>query len=76
MIAEHSKVALNRALPALRLEAGDIGVVVAVLGNGAAYEVEFMTLDGRTVGVETLEAGDIHAANASAIPHERERAAA
>ena len=73
---EHSQVVLATAVPALGLEPGDVGVVVHVLAGGAAYEVEFMTLDGRTIGIETLQPGQLRAVSASAVPHERLRAAA
>ena len=42
-------------------------------GQGEAYEVEFLSLDGNTIGVETLEAVDLRQASGKAVPHERER---
>lgn len=75
MYAEHSQVVLAAALPALGLEPGDVGVVVHVHAGGAAYEVEFMSLDGRTIGVETLREDQVRPVSASAVPHERVRAA-
>lgn len=76
MFHEHTQVVLACPLPALGLEPGDVGVVVFVHANGAAYEVEFMSLDGHTIGVETLLAGQLRAVSGSAVPHERERSAA
>jgi len=76
MFQEHAQVVLASPLPALGLEAGDVGVVVHVHAGGAAYEVEFMSLDGRTVGVETLRANQLRGVSASAVPHERLRTAA
>ena len=76
MFQEHAQVVLASALPALGLEPGDVGVVVRAHANGAAYEVEFMSLDGRTIGIETLAADQLRAVSASAVPHERVRAAA
>ncbi|MFT3817220.1 MAG: DUF4926 domain-containing protein [Rubrivivax sp.] len=76
MFSEHSQVVLAAALPALGLEPGDVGVVVHVHAAGAAYEVEFMSLDGRTIGVQTLRADQLRPVSASAVPHERVRAAA
>ena len=73
---EHAQVVLASPLPALGLEPGDVGVVVHVHAQGAAYEVEFMSLDGRTIGVQTLHANQLRAVSASAVPHERVRAAA
>ena len=73
MIEEHAFVVLTQSLPAAGLEAGDVGVVVHVHRNGQAYEVEFMTLDGNTLSVETLAATQIRAARNRDIPHVRER---
>ena len=76
MYQEHSQVVLTCPLPALGLEPGDVGIVVHVHGAGAAYEVEFMSLDGRTIGVQTLDVSQLRQVSASAVPHERVRAAA
>lgn len=48
-------------LPEKGLVKGDVGVVVHVYRDGVAYEVEFMTKDGHTVAVETLEANQVRA---------------
>ena len=53
---EHAQVVLASPLPAIGLAPGAAGVVVHVLGQGAAYVVEFIGLDGRTIGLKTLEA--------------------
>lgn len=76
MIREHASVVLMEPLPALGLEAGDVGVVVHVHRDGEAYEVEFLTLDGDTVAVETLLSAQVRAARHDDIPHVRERLAA
>jgi hypothetical protein len=56
MINEHDRVILTKALPNEGLEAGDVGTVVHVYKDGEAYEVEFLTLDGHTVAVATVDA--------------------
>ena len=76
MFQEHAQVVLASPLPALGLEPGDVGLVVHVHADAAAYEVEFMSLDGRTIGVRTLRADQLRAVSSSAVPHERLRAAA
>jgi hypothetical protein len=76
MVQEHDQVVLACPLPALGLEPGDVGVVVQVHGEGAAFVVEFMSLDGRTIGVQALEAAQLRPVSASAVLHERMRAAA
>jgi hypothetical protein len=68
MFQQHAQVVLACPLPALGLEPGDVGVVVCVHANGAAYEVEFMSLDGHTIGVETLFADQLRAVSRSAVP--------
>jgi hypothetical protein len=51
MIKEHERVVLTAPVPALGLEAGDVGTVVHLYGDGLAYEVEFTTPDGKTAAV-------------------------
>jgi hypothetical protein len=56
---EHDRIVLTEALPNEGLEAGDVGTVVHVYKDGEAYEVEFLTLDGRTAAVATVEASQV-----------------
>jgi hypothetical protein len=51
-------------------------VVIHIHRQGAAYEVEFMTLDGGTLAIETLDARQVREAGSSDVPHVRERIAA
>ena len=53
-IKEHDCVVLTANLPDEGLEAGDVGTVVHIHKDGAAYEVEVVTLTGRTVAVVTV----------------------
>lgn len=76
MITEHASVVLTEDISASGLEAGDVGVVVHVHRDGKAYEVEFMSLDGGTLAVQTLEARQVREAGSRDIPHVRERLAA
>ena len=71
-IKEHDCVVLTKSLPAENLEAGDVGTVVHIYKNGAAYEVEFVTLAGRTVAVATVEASDVRPVGKRDISHVRE----
>ena len=75
MISEHERVVLKTHVPAERLEVGDVGTVVHVYGDGRAYEVEFVTLDGKTAAVVTLEASHVRPVGEREIPHARELAA-
>ncbi|MEA2059830.1 MAG: DUF4926 domain-containing protein [Thermodesulfobacteriota bacterium] len=52
---EHDKVILTKSIEEYGLEPGDIGAVVYVYGEGEAFEVEFVTLDGITAAVLELE---------------------
>lgn len=74
MIQEHERVVLKTSVPAQKLEAGDVGTVVHVYRDGQAYEVEFVTLDGRTAAVVTLEADQVRPVSNPEITHARELA--
>lgn len=72
MIREHDRVVLKTPVAAEGLEAGDVGAVIHVYRDGQAYEVEFVTLDGRTAAVVTLEADQVRPVNKREITHARE----
>ena len=72
MIREHDRVVLKTPVPTEGLEAGDVGAVVHVYRDGQAYEVEFVTLDGRTAAVVTLEADQVRPVHKREITHARE----
>jgi hypothetical protein len=69
---ELARVVLKRSLLSLGLEPGDVGVVVHNYAGGAAYEVEFLSLDGTTIGVASVEADDLRHVSGRAVVHERE----
>jgi hypothetical protein len=71
-IKEHDCVVLTKSLPAENLEAGDVGTVVHIHKNDAAYEVEFVTLAGDTVAVATVEAADVRPVGKRDLNHVRE----
>ncbi len=75
-IKEHDCVVLTKNLPEESLEAGDVGTVIHIHKAGAAYEVEFSTLAGRTVAVATVEAADVRPVGKRDISHVRELQAA
>ncbi len=76
MMKEHERVVLTEDVPGEGLEAGDVGTVVHVYRDGQAYEVEFVTLAGRTAAVVTLERAQVRPVNPREITHARERAVA
>jgi hypothetical protein len=55
-----------------RLELGDVGTVVHCYEGGSAYEVEFVTAEGKTIAVLTLTAEDISPLYGTQILHVRE----
>jgi len=76
MIREHDIVVLTQDMPEEGLTAGDAGTVVHVHTRDAGYEVEFMTLGGRTVAVVTVMATQLRSITCRDILHVRELAVA
>ncbi len=75
-IKELDAVALACDLPEHRLTRGDVGTVVLVHDDGAAFEVEFVGYDGHTVALLTLECHQVRPLRPTDIPHARELVAA
>lgn len=73
MIDEHDRIVLTEPLPKSDLQAGDVRTVVHVHDDGAAYEIEFFSLDGRTVAVETVSASALRPVASTDITHARTR---
>jgi hypothetical protein len=71
-IKNFDKVVLNENIPEFGLEKGDMGTVVMTHQNGKGFEIEFMTLDGQTVAVETLFAHQIRQVRHGEIAHVRD----
>lgn len=69
MIKELDQVVLTADVPIEGLVVGDVGTVVLIYRDGQAYEVEFMTLEGRTVAVVTLEASQVRPVGQRDIVH-------
>ena len=76
MINELDTVALTRDVAEHGLKNGDVGAVVHRYKDGEAFEVEFVTAEGRTVAVLTLTGQDIRPLGERDILHVRELAAA
>ena len=75
MIREHDLVVLTHDFVAQDLRQGDIGVVVHCYGDGQAYEVEFMSAEGKTIAILTLEHHEVRAMGSGEILHVRELSA-
>ena len=72
MIKELDTVVLTHDIAKYGLVAGDIGVVVHCYADGNAYEVEFVTAEGRTIAVLTLNLNDVRLMSSREILHVRE----
>jgi hypothetical protein len=72
MIKELDTVVLKHNILKFGLLEGDIGVVVHCYIDGDAYEVEFVTAEGRTIAVLTLALDDIRLMSSREILHVRE----
>jgi len=71
-IQELDTVILTRDIPQQKLRKGDVGTVVLVQRDGAAYEVEFVMLGGETLALVTLPADAVRAITGREIAHVRE----
>ena len=79
MILEFDRVVLTNDIPEKKLKKGDVGTVVmthpkVVLASTPAsgFEVEFFTLDGNTLTVETLLPNQIRPVKTNEVSHIRE----
>lgn len=76
MIREHDCIVLTSDITDDGLQAGDVGTVVHIHRDGAAYEVEFVTLTGQTVAVATVLPSQLRPVSQRDISHARELAPA
>jgi hypothetical protein len=76
MIKELDTVVLSCDLSDHGLKSGDIGAAVHCYTNGKAYEVEFITGQGETIAVVTLESDDVRLMQEKEILHVRKLQAA
>jgi len=72
MIEELETVVLARDVPGHGLKRGDIGAVVHRYTDAEAFEVEFVTAEGKTIAVLTLSPEDLRPVGAAEILHVRE----
>ncbi len=68
---EHDRVVLESDIQERGLKAGDVGTVVHVYGKGEAYEIELVSLNGKTVAVVTVEAQQVRPVREREITHAR-----
>ena len=72
MIKELDMVVLKHDIKEHGLTEGDIGAVVHCYGSGNAYEVEFVTAEGKTIALITLTSDDVRLMRDKEILHVRE----
>jgi len=65
-------VVLTEDLPENKLKAGDVGTIVHIHQDGLAFQVEFMTLSGRTIAVATARAAQVRPVSPRDLVHVRE----
>jgi hypothetical protein len=69
---ELDTVVVNKDIPDHGIERGDIGVVVHTYKDKSAVEVEFVSGEGTTLGVITLQSKDVRLMKKDEILHVRE----
>ncbi|MCD6336226.1 MAG: DUF4926 domain-containing protein [Candidatus Latescibacteria bacterium] len=74
MIRELDPVVLTHNIAEHGLTQGDMGAVVHSYKDGVAFEVEFVTAEGKTVALLTLNRADVRAVSGREVLHVRERA--
>lgn len=74
---EFDRIVLLNDIPNKKLKKGDIGTIVMLhrkqISSGmTGFEVEFFTLDGSTLTVETLSENQIRPVKTNEVAHVRE----
>jgi hypothetical protein len=72
MTNELEVVVLTEPVAEYSLEKGDVGTVVQVFRQGEAYEVEFVTLQGKTVALVTLRPTQFRGVESRDMTHVRD----
>ena len=71
MIRELALVVLARDIEEHGLKQGDVGTVVHCYRDASAFEVEFVSAEGKTIAVLTLTAADVRPMQGKEILHVR-----
>lgn len=66
-MSEFDLVVLQQDVTDGRLKIGDVGTILTVYNEGQGYEVEFVTLTGESIAVETLLPHQIRPVRSSEI---------
>jgi hypothetical protein len=76
MFNELDTIVLSRDIEEYNLARGDVGAIVHCHAGNKAYEVEFITGEGKTIAVVTLTNRDIRPMERQEILHVRSYAVA
>ena len=71
MIQELDRIVLATDLPEYNLKNGDLGTVVLVHQGGVGYELEFVSLTGKTVAIASLFTSQVRLISDREIAHAR-----
>ena len=71
MTLELDLVVLARDIEEHGLKQGDVGTVVHSYPDNSAFEVEFVTAEGKTIAVLTLTSADVRPMQGAEILHVR-----
>ena len=69
MFAEHDRIVLTSDIGAADLRAGDVGTIVDVYRDSAAFEVEFLALDGHSAAVAKVRPSQMRAVGPADVTH-------
>jgi len=72
MLAEHDRVVLTDDITETDLKAGDVGTIVHIYPKAAAFEVEFLALDGNTAALATVSPSQVRPVAHTDITRARE----
>ena len=72
MLEEHDRIVLSEDVADPGLKAGDVGTIVHVHRGGAAFEVEFLTPDGRTAALATVPSSQVRPVTGPDSTHARD----
>ena len=67
---------MTDSIPEQGLVPGDVGTVIHIYKSNKAYEIEFLSLDGETAAIATVEAVKIRPVHRHEITHARQLAVA
>jgi len=72
MIGEFDSVVLTHDIPEYGLKRGDVGAVVHRYDDRRAFEVEFVTAEGKTIAMLTLTEADLRPMEGGEVLHVRQ----